>query len=75
MNVTVIQEEILGLPASEKAKLIDVLWDSLSTPEGKARESAWAEESERRVTAYEAGLLKARDAQAVFADLRKDLRR
>jgi putative addiction module component (TIGR02574 family) len=75
MSVAAIQNEILGLPATERAKFIDVLWDSLATPEVKTREAAWAEESERRIDAFEAGQLKARDAQTVFADLRKNLRK
>lgn len=73
MSVTTIQTEVLGLPASERARLLDVLWDSLAEPIVKAREAAWAAESERRIDAYEAGSLKARDASAVFADLKKAL--
>jgi putative addiction module component (TIGR02574 family) len=71
MTATTMRDELLGLPASERAKLIDVLWDSLASVEVKAREAAWADESERRIDAFEAGRLPARDAQSVFADLRK----
>lgn len=73
MSVTAIQDEILGLPANERARLIDVLWDSISGPELKAREAAWAAESERRIDAFDAGRLTARDAAEVFADLKKGL--
>ena len=73
MSVAAIQNELLSLPASERARLIDVLWDSLSEPELKLREAAWAAESERRIDAYESGALKARDAQTVFAELKKGL--
>ncbi|MEK7686511.1 MAG: addiction module protein [Verrucomicrobiota bacterium] len=73
MSVATIQAEVLSLPATERAKLIEVLWDSLSEPSVKAREAAWAEESERRIDAFEAGSLKARDAKAVLAELRKSL--
>jgi putative addiction module component (TIGR02574 family) len=73
MSVTTIQAEILGLPADERVKLIDVLWDSLSLPEVKSREAAWAAESERRIDAFEAGKLTARDAATVFSELRKGL--
>jgi putative addiction module component (TIGR02574 family) len=75
MNAAAIQNEALNLSAIEKAKLIDLLWDSLSEPEIKARESAWAAESERRVDAFEAGKLKARDASEVFGDLKRNLRK
>jgi putative addiction module component (TIGR02574 family) len=75
MSVATIQAEVLSLPPGERAKLIDVLWDSLASPEVASREVAWAEESERRIDAFEAGKLKARDAGTVFSDLRKDLRK
>ena len=73
MSVTALQNEMLNLPPSERARLIDFLWDSLSEPELKSRESAWAAESERRVDAYDAGTLAARDAQTVFEELKKGL--
>ena len=73
MSVATIQTEVLGLPESERARLLDVLWDSLAGPTIKAREAAWAAESERRIDAYDTGSLKARDASAVFADLKKAL--
>ena len=73
MSVTAIQAEILELPASERARLIDVLWDSISTPELKTRETAWAAESERRIDACDAGKLTAREATDVFAELKKGL--
>lgn len=75
MSVATIQDEVLGLPPNERARLIDVLWDSLSAPDVKSREEAWAAESERRIDAFQAGKLSARDASSVFSDLRKDLRR
>ena len=75
MSVATIQAEVLSLPPGERARLIDVLWDSLASPEGRSREAAWAEESERRIAAFEAGELKARDAESVFSELRKDLRK
>jgi putative addiction module component (TIGR02574 family) len=75
MSVTAIQNEILGLPATERARLIDVLWDSISAPEQQAREAAWAAESERRIDAHDAGKLTARDASEVFADLKRGSRR
>jgi putative addiction module component (TIGR02574 family) len=73
MSVATIQNELLNLPATERAQMIDFLWDSLSEPELKLRETAWAAESERRIDAYESGALKAQDAQTVFAELKKGL--
>ncbi len=73
MSVAAIQNELLSLPANERARLIDVLWDSLSEPEVKRREASWAAESERRIDAYEAGSLKANEATEVFKALKKGL--
>ena len=73
MSVAALQTEALSLRATERAKLIDLLWDSLLEPSVKAREAAWAEESEQRIDAFEAGSLKARDAEEVFAALRNGL--
>ena len=75
MSVTAIQEEILGLPAAERVRLIDMLWNSISAPEQRLRETAWATESERRIDAYDDGKLTARDAAEVFADLKKGLQK
>jgi len=73
MSVTAIQDEILGLPATERARLMDLLWSSFSKPEQQAREGAWAAESERRIDAFDTGQLTARDAAEVFADQKKGL--
>jgi len=73
MSITAIQNELLNLPVSERLRMIDILWDSLTTPEVRARQTAWAAESERRIDAFEAGTLTARDAGAVFADLKQRL--
>lgn len=75
MSAETIQAELLSLSPAERVKLIDVLWDSLASPEAAAHEAAWAAESERRIDAFDAGRLQARDAESVFTALRKDLRR
>jgi putative addiction module component (TIGR02574 family) len=75
MSGAAIQDEILKLSADERARLIEVLWDSRSTREIKEREAAWAGESERRIDAVDSGMLKARDAKTVFSDLRKPLKK
>lgn len=73
MSVTAIQTEVLNLSAQDRAHLLDVIWESLSEPALKAREAAWAAESERRIDAYDNVQLTARDAAEVFADLKKSL--
>ena len=62
MSAASIQAEALSLPAQERGKLIDLLWDSLSLVEVKSHETAWATESERRIDPFESAKLKARDA-------------
>lgn len=69
MSITAIEHELLNLPVEQRLRMIDVLWNSLAEPETRTRESKWANESERRIDAFEAGTLTARDASAVFADL------
>jgi putative addiction module component len=44
---------------------MDLLWESLSAPEINARETAWTGESERRIDAFNAGRLGARDAKRI----------
>jgi putative addiction module component (TIGR02574 family) len=75
MSVADIQDHVLNLPPGQRAHLIDLLWDSLCSPENRAREAKWAEESERRIDAFDTGTLDARDAASVLADLRRDLRK
>lgn len=72
MSVTAIQSEVLSLSVTDRARLLDVIWESLSEPETKAREAAWAAESERRIDAYDSGKLTARPAADVFTDLKKN---
>ncbi len=74
MTLKVIETEASSLSMTDKARLIDFLWDSLSPHEIKAREAAWASESERRIVAFEKGAIGARDAGEVLSDLRTGLR-
>jgi putative addiction module component (TIGR02574 family) len=70
MNLADIQIEIESLSYEERVKLIDFLWDSISAPQIKNRESLWAVESERRIDAFDAGKLGARNARSVLEELR-----
>ena len=44
--------EALALPPLERAEVIDRLYQSLRSDREREIESAWAEESERRIDAY-----------------------
>ena len=47
--------DALALPPLERAEVIDRLYQSLRSEREREMESAWAEESERRIDAYLAG--------------------
>jgi putative addiction module component (TIGR02574 family) len=70
-----LEKEVLALPVEDKAKLIDLLYESFNDPETKRREAAWVAEAERRIDAINEGKIKTRPAEDVFADMRKRLRK
>ncbi len=65
-------DEILGLPAADRALIADKLEASLDdgevVPDGVAR--AWADEAERRLREIEGGAVKAIPASDVHRQLR-----
>ena len=75
MDLAAIQIEIQRLSFDERLKLIDFLWDSISIPESKNRESLWAVESECRIDAFDVGKLETRDSKEVLAELRDSLKK
>ena len=48
MSFASIQDEITRLSSTERAKLIDILWESLDEARIKEIEAKWATESEER---------------------------
>jgi len=75
MSFASIQEEIIRLDPTERAKLIDLLWESLDEARVKEIEAKWAAESEDRIDAYERGELPAVDGATALKDLRSSLRK
>ena len=73
MTLALLQSEVLALAEDERARLIEILWESLATPQTRGREQAWAEEAERRIDALAKGNLTLREGDEVFADMRKRL--
>ena len=63
-------EQAKRLSPTERAKLADELLASLDQPDA-AIEAQWAEEAERRLSAYERGEIQAMDADEAFARLHK----
>jgi putative addiction module component len=75
MSLASIQKEIVQLNSSERAMLIDLLWQSLDEARISEIESKWASESEDRIDAYERGELPDVDGPAAIRDLRSSLRK
>jgi len=73
MNIASIEKEIIQLDPSERARLIDVLWESLDEERIKETEAKWAVESEDRIEAFERGKLPAVDGPAALRELRSSL--
>ena len=75
MSLASIQKEIIQLNPTERAMLIDLLWESLDEERVKEIEARWAAESEDRIDAYERGELPAVDGPTALQDLRSSLRK
>lgn len=75
MSFTSIQDEISRLSPTERAMLIDILWDSLDETRVKEIEAKWAAESERRIDAVERGELPTIDGPSAIRNLRSSLRK
>jgi putative addiction module component (TIGR02574 family) len=60
-----ILEEAISLSPTERAKLVDLLIQSLDKPDLQL-DKLWAEEAESRLEAYKQGKLKAIPAEEVF---------
>ena len=75
MSLASIQKEVIQLDPTERAKLIDLLWESLDEARVKEIEAKWAAESEDRIDAYERGELPAVDGPAALQDLRSSLKK
>lgn len=65
-----LEEQALSLGPEERAKLAEVMLESLSAPLAEI-EDAWAHEIEQRVTAYDRGEIQAYSAEDVFAEAKR----
>ena len=66
----ILLEQARRLSPAERAQLADELLATLDQPDAKIT-AQWAEEAERRLSAYERGEIQAIDAEEVFARLHK----
>ena len=65
-----ILDRALGLPAVEKARIVDELLSSLNQPD-EAIDALWRKEVEDRIKAYNAGTLKSVSLNDVLSKHRK----
>ncbi len=65
-----IEEQALSLNPEERAKLAEVMLESLSLPLAEIEE-AWAQEIEQRVAAYDRGENPSYAAEDVFAEAKR----
>jgi putative addiction module component (TIGR02574 family) len=65
-----IEDQARALSAEERAKLAESMLESLHEPLSDV-ESAWAEEVERRVAAFDRGETPSYPAEDVFAEARR----
>ncbi|MGG7055708.1 addiction module protein [Nitrosomonas sp. ANs5] len=65
-----IEEQALSLNPEERARLAEVMLESLSAPLAGIEE-AWAQEIEQRVAAYERGEMPSYSAEDVFAEAKR----
>ena len=75
MSLTSIQEEIVRLSSTERAMLIDILWESLDEDRVKEIETKWTAESEDRVDAVDRGELPTVDGPSALRDHHSKLRK
>ena len=73
MSITLqeLEQQARSLSPEERARLADVLLESLRDAPLADIEAAWDREIEERVAAYDRGELDAFPAESVFADARR----
>lgn len=65
-----LEEQVKHLPAEERARLVEVLLESLQAPVSEI-ETDWAREIEERIAAFDRGEAQAHAAEDVFAEARR----
>ena len=73
MSITLskVEREARELPADDRARLVDVLIETLREAPLREIEAAWQREIEERVAAYDRGEIQTHDAADVFAEARR----
>jgi putative addiction module component (TIGR02574 family) len=66
-----IEKQLRALDAADRARLVELLLDTLRETSLGEVEEAWDKEIERRVSAYERGEMQTFSAEDVFAEARR----
>ena len=66
-----LEQQARALPAEERARLVEVLLDSLRETEIAEIEAEWQREIADRIAAYERGETQTFTAEEVFAEARR----
>ena len=66
-----LEQQVHALPAEDRARLAEVLLESLQESPLADIEAAWEREIEERVAAYDRGELQTFAAEDVFAEARR----
>lgn len=70
MTLAELEEQARQLPPEERARLADLLLETLQETPSAEIEAAWDREIEARIAAYERGETKTYPADEVFAEAR-----
>jgi putative addiction module component (TIGR02574 family) len=73
MTLTKVQESAMELSASERAELLDWLWDGLQPRGVLELQERWAAEAEERIEAVDRGDLPTVDGPTASEGLRRSL--
>ena len=73
-SLTELEQQARALPPHDRARLAEVLLESLQGPPLSDVEAAWNREIEERIAAYDRGDLQAFSAENVFAEARRNTR-
>lgn len=71
MTLVELEEHARQLPPEERARLADLLLESLQEAPSAEIEAAWDREIEARIAAHERGESKTYPAEEVFAEARR----
>lgn len=69
-----LEQRARALSPDDRARLAEVLLESLQGPPLSEVEAAWNREIEERVAAYDRGEVQAYPAEDVFAEARRNIR-